>query len=298
MDFPEQLKQKDGDEEQEEDVLPVGLGNGNRQFMNLNQSIFGLIAAAGPKVDFHDRFEGHSSEEEAEDSDGHGLRQQPKDGSTADPMAQTTILAKPGSKSNKSHRRKLSDSKLMRSVPILSRLSTKSRPKKDAKKPVLQIQEESEPESPAWDGPSLSLANDENRLAPVMSRMLEARAEVSPRPSFDLERRSIDKGSEPLDLAGAGSSELSKRLQKIFEFEEPEELISGWILPRSPFRPGHEPVLMLETRIPMLAASRRTPTRLHLHNIQTHLLLRIPPQESGQSDPNRSRRDVAHNLSA
>ena len=298
MDFPEQLKPKDGDEEQEEDVLPVGLGQGSRQFLNLNQSIFGLIAAAGPKVDFHDRFEGHSSEEEAEDSDGHALREGSKDASTTDPMAQTTILLKSGAKSNKSHRRKLSDSKLMRSVPILSRLSTKSRQKKDVKKPVVQIQEESEPESPAWDGSSIPLANDENRLAPVMSRMLEARAEVSARPSFDLERQSIDKSNEPLDLAEVGPSELSKRLQKIFEFEEPEELISGWILPWPPYRLRNRPVLTLGTRIPVLAASRRAPARLHLHNIQTHLLLRIPSKESGQSNRIRSRKDIAHTLPA
>lgn len=233
MDFPEQLKPKDGDEEQEEDVLPVGLGQGNRQFMNMNQSIFGLIAAAGPKVDFHDRFEGHSSEEEAEDSDGNGPRQKSKDDGAADPMAQTTILRKPGSESNDHHRRKFCDSKLMKSVPILSRLSTKRRSRKDGKKSVIQIQEESEPESPVWDAPSILLTNDENRLAPVMSRMLEARAEVSARPSFDLERQSTDKSGEPSSLAETEPSDLSKRLQKIFEFDEPEELISEypcWLL--------------------------------------------------------------------
>ncbi|KAK7745822.1 Sterol 3-beta-glucosyltransferase [Cytospora paraplurivora] len=233
MDFPEQLKQKEGDEEQEEDVVPVGLGHGNRPFINLNQSIFGLIAAAGPKVDFHDRFEGHSSEDEAEDSEGREPSQKSKDGSTTNPMAKTTILQKPGSKSDKHHRRKISDSKLMKSVPILSRLSTKSRSRKDSKKPVTLIQEESEPESPAWGTPSMAFPNDENRLAPVMSRMLEARAEVSARPSFDLERQSIDKDRDPADLTDLGPSELSRRLQKIFEFEEPEELISEypcWLL--------------------------------------------------------------------
>lgn len=234
MDFPEQLKRKEGDEEQEEDVLPVGLGRPNRPIMNLNQSIFGLIAAAGPKVDFHDRFEGHSSEEEAEDSDGHGVGRRPGNDGAKDPMAQTTILRKPGSKSTERHRRKFSDSKLMKSVPILSRLSTKSRSRKDGKKPAIQIQEESEPESPVWDGPSISLPNDENRLAPVMSRMLEARAEVSARPSFDLERRSIDKSGEPSGLTETAPSDLSKRLQKIFEFDEPEELISGSVFPTFP----------------------------------------------------------------
>lgn len=207
--------------------MPVGLGHGSRPIMNLNQSIFGLIAAAGPKVDFHDRFEGHSSEEEAEDTGSHGPRRKPGKDNAADPMAQTTILRKSSPKSNERHRRKFSESKLMKSVPILSRLSTKSRSRKEGKKPEMQIHEESESESPARDAPTISLANDENRLAPVMSRMLEARAEVSARPSFDLERHSIDKNGGPSDLAEAAPSDLSKRLQKIFEFDEPEELISG-----------------------------------------------------------------------
>lgn len=230
MDFPEQLQQKDGDEDQEEDVLPIGLGNGNHSFMNLNQSIFGLIAAAGPKVDFHDRFEGNSSEEEdAEDSDGDGPHRKQKDGAAAGKLSKTTVLKQPPSKTNKQHRRKFSDSKLMKSVPILSRLSTKSRSKKGSKEAVSQIQEESEPESSVGDGK----ANEELRLAPMMSRMLDARAEMSARPSFDLERRSIDKRDESSETTDPGPSELSKRLQKIFDFDEPEELISEypcWLL--------------------------------------------------------------------
>ncbi|KAL1862897.1 Sterol 3-beta-glucosyltransferase [Diaporthe australafricana] len=230
MDFPEQLQHKDGDEDQEEDVLPVGLGNGNHSFMILNQSIFGLIAAAGPKVDFNDRFEGHSSEEEeADESDDNGSHPKRKDDSTTGKLAQTTVLKKSASKTGKQHRRKFSDSKLMKSVPILSKLSTKSRSKKESKQPVSQIQEESEPEFSAGDGQT----SDESRLAPMMSRMLDARAEMSARPSFDIERRSTDRRGEPSEAPDPGPSELSKRLQKIFEFVEPEELISEypcWLL--------------------------------------------------------------------
>lgn len=229
MDFPEQLQHRDGDEDQEEDVLPIGLGHGNQSFMNLNQSIFGLIAAAGPKVDFNDRFEGNSSEEEADESDDDGAHPKQKDGAAAGKLAQTTVLKQPASKTSKQHRRKFSDSKLMKSVPILSRLSTKSRSKRQSKEAVSQIQEESEPESSVGDGK----ANEEIRLAPMMSRMLDARAEMSARPSFDLERRSIDRRDESSEATDPGPSELSKRLQKIFDFEEPEELISEypcWLL--------------------------------------------------------------------
>lgn len=224
MDYPEQLKRKDGDEEQEEDVLPMGLSQANRPF-SMNQSIFGLIAAAGSKVDFQDRFEGHSSDDEGADhsDDDDGDQTNVK---AADPMAQTTILRKadvPGA-DRKSHRRKFSDGKLMKSVPILSRLSSKSRPKKGGKKPVSQIQEESEPDSPAVDVLPLSPENQENLAAPVMSRMLEARAEASARPSFDMGRISIDKAR---DSTETGPSKLSQRLQKIFEFDHPENIVSG-----------------------------------------------------------------------
>lgn len=262
MDFPEQLQQKDGDEDQEEDVLPIGLGNGNHSFMNLNQSIFGLIAAAGPKVDFHDRFEGNSSEEEdADESDQDGARsKQKKDGAATGKLAQTTVLKQPPSKTNKQHRRKFSDSKLMKSVPILSRLSTKGRSKRESKEAVTQIQEESEPESSVGDG----RANEELRLAPMMSRMLDARAEMSARPSFDLERRSLDRRDESSETTDPGPSELSKRLQKIFDFEEPEELISGRSLP---LRPIFWTSTDIKSRIPVLATSRCAPARLYLHNI-------------------------------
>lgn len=263
MDFPEQLQQKDGDDDQEEDVLPIGLGNGNQSFMNLNQSIFGLIAAAGPKVDFHDRFEGNSSEEEDADESDDGAHPKQKDGTAAGKLAQTTVLKQPPSKTTKQHRRKFSDSKLMKSVPILSRLSTKSRSKRESKEAVSQIQEESEPESSAGDGK----ANEEIRLAPMMSRMLDARAEMSARPSFDMERRSIDRRDESSEATDPGPSELSKRLQKIFEFEEPEELISGWTLSlRSP-RPGSWAITDNGDRIPVLATSRCAPAGLYLHNI-------------------------------
>lgn len=199
----------------------MALSQANRPF-SMNQSIFGLIAAAGSKVDFHHRFEGHSSDDEAADQSDD---EQPSNPKTNDPMAQTTILHQAGTKHGKHHRRKFSDGTLMKSVPILSRLSSKkSRSKKEGKKPVLQIQEESEPDSSAVDAEPLSPENRENLAAPVMSRMLEARAEASARPSFDLGRVSVDKIRETRHPA---PSKLSERLQKIFEFDEPENIVSG-----------------------------------------------------------------------
>jgi sterol 3beta-glucosyltransferase len=250
MDLPERLKDK-GDAE--EDVLqPQALGGG--AFLNMNQSIFGLIAAAGSKVDFTDRFGGQSSDEEGGDDDddtgamamtelrpGGGLAyargEQGK-------VSQTTVLSKPsdvGSGANKPHRRKLSDNKLIRSVPGLSRLTTKVRSKKtNTKSSTNKIQEEDEeadnessPQGSAADSPSIEVGHAEGRLAPVMSRMLDARAQMAARPSFDSNILPGDQKRTQSDNDGSGPSELAKRLKDIFLFDEAEDVIEEypcWLL--------------------------------------------------------------------
>lgn len=273
MDFPERLQRSDKDDEQEEDVLPRGAGLNNRPFTNMNQSIFGLIAASN--VDFHDRFEGHSSEEE--DSDGAGGKTpKSRHETTADHMAQTSILIRPGSDDKKSRRKQSGEHKLMKSVPLLSKLSSKKRSKKEEKKTVLKIQEESEPESSVGEELSSSQMHGSS-LAPVMSRMLEARAEAAARPSFDLERPSTDKSGETLGLTGTGPTELSKRLQKIFELEEAEDLIAGQFEVRCKTEClGNANSY---NRISLLAAPKCNATRLHLHYHQAYLLLLVSSQE-------------------
>lgn len=296
MDFPEHLKPLAEDDEKEEDVLPEGIGQGRRPYLNLNQSVFGLIGALhDPNVDFNNRFEGYSSEEEdADDSDDESQGQKARHDPLRDPIAHTTVLDKPGFKGSKSHRRKLSNSKLMKSVPILSRLSSRSRSKKEGKKPALQIQEESDLVDPP--GADLEKStSEENSLAPVMSRMLEARAEAAERPSFDIGRQSTDKGRETLDLTEPTHTELSKRLQRIFDLDEPEELISGWFSTCISRRSADTDV---GTRVPVLVASGCASPRLYLHHDQAHMLLCIPSQEGSGSTRTDSREDSAYNISA
>lgn len=216
MDFPDRLKRKEGDEEQEEDVVPFSLGQGYHSFVNMNTNILGLMSAAGPKVDYHNRFAGYSSEEDANDSGDERTGHKTQDNASTDPMAQTMVLSKPGSKSSRNHSRRSSGHKLMQSVPLLSKLSSK-RSRKEGKRPEQQLHEEPEPDSSA----------DENRLAPHMSRILEARAEVTARPSFDLERRPTDREQKTSDQNESKRNDLSKQLQDIFEFDEPEEVVSG-----------------------------------------------------------------------
>lgn len=313
MELPERLKDHGEQAESEEEVLqPQGYTGG--MFMNMNQSIFGLIAAAGSQVDFADRFEGQSSdEEEDDDNDGSAQMAMTVAGGKAPapgrhgrgrepfgfgPLSQTTILKKhrgnnaPASHQKSSggnegkHRRKLSENRLLRSVQGLSRLSSSSKSKssaggggsssklsswtKSAKQKEssgsgttattaaaagsnktteataededaqTQQQQSSSSANTSQGGGGLApeieiTRTDSARLAPVMSRMLEARAEMAARPSFDLERLSSDmqRRSDGGGSDEAGPTELAKKLKEIFEFDKPEEVIEEypcWLL--------------------------------------------------------------------
>lgn len=226
MDLPERLK--GGDDSEEEDLVP-------NQGINMNQSIFGLIAAAGTRVNFHDRFEGHSSD----DDDGDGEADEPAD-DEAQPgrplpldkvdrrrqkyadLSKTTVLSRESSEKSSRHRRIASGSKkLFASLPKLPK--RKSRKDKEEKQAAAKMESPSEPASEMSDP---SQDQQDLRLAPVMSRMLEAKADVALRPSFDMERLS---GEYPTQHASSddGPSPLATRLKEIFEFAEAEEVIEG-----------------------------------------------------------------------
>jgi sterol 3beta-glucosyltransferase len=249
MELPERLQDRGDPADNEEEVLQPQYQGG--MFMNMNQSIFGMLAAAGSQVDFSDRFEGGQSSDEDDDSEaamamtiaGHRPappRRGPADGVGAGSLAQTTILRKPASvvKSEGRHRRKLSETRL---ISGLKRLSSKSRGAKSPKgKGVAGNQLREDQEEDAASGsrsvplvpPSIEVVRSEaSRHAPVMSRMLEARAEMAARPSFDLDRMSSEQG-RAAETGEAGPSELAKRLKEIFEFEQPEEVIEGMSLAR------------------------------------------------------------------
>ncbi|KAK0610949.1 glycosyltransferase family 1 protein [Immersiella caudata] len=248
MELPDRLKDHGDHADSEEEVLhPQGYMGGIS--MNMNQSIFGMLAAAGSQVDFTDRFEGQSSDEEDEGESAMAMTIAGHKGSArrgaaeglGGPLAQTMVLRKPGAPGGKNegrhHRRKISESRLLRSVPGLSRLASKrsSRTSK-GKATDAQIQEEEELASPSSSadaaGPTIELTRTEGRLAPVMSRMLEARAQMAARPSFDLDRISGEQARDA-EAGETGPSELAKRLKDIFEFEEPEEVIEEypcWLL--------------------------------------------------------------------
>jgi sterol 3beta-glucosyltransferase len=63
--------------------------------------------------------------------------------------------------------------------------------------------------------------------------MLEARAELSMRPSFDMPR-AREIGAEVGENGEPVSSSLAQRLMEIFQFEKAEEVIEGRIASQSP----------------------------------------------------------------
>ncbi|KAK4146688.1 glycosyltransferase [Dichotomopilus funicola] len=262
MELPDRLKDQAGGEE--ELLRPQGYGGG--MFMNMNQSIFGLIAAAGSQADFAERFEGGPSSDEEDERENPMAKTVagPKElraagssssSSSSQALAQTTILPKHGSSRHKSdhssHRRKLSESRLLKSVPGFARLgdkikssksasgSSSGKNKNDAQPPLREDTTTSmeSDSSPAELAPGAELARAESRTAPVMSRMLEARAQMAARQSFDLDGGAEAEKESPRigDDAAAetGPTDLALQLADIFQFERPEEVIQEypcWLL--------------------------------------------------------------------
>lgn len=225
IDLPERLLSSD--ESDDDDSVPT---QGPPMFMNMNQSIFGLIAAAGSRVDFNDRFDGSSSDEEE------GDRTKERDSRAGD-LSKTSVLHGAGRKKEKHHRKRLSEHKLLRSLPMLPKLRSRSKRQSSRLSTTAEEANESSEASDIPTPPTFTLTRHDSRQAPMMSRMLEAKAEMSSRPSFDLDRLSSD-------ISRSSDGELpplAKKLMEIFEFDEPEAVIEGRLHP--PVAQGHPKAL-------------------------------------------------------
>ena len=206
MDIPERFR--DGDDADEDCTAPPD----SKAYMN--QSVFGMIAAAGSQVDFNARFDGQSSDEE-DTSEEPSSQSSEKD---VQLKVDKTRQSKPARTSEK-HKRKFSEHKLLRSITgVGSKSKSKSSSQSTSPAP--------EPSSEAHT-PEIQVERTiSHRDAPVMSRMLAARAELSMRPSFDMNRASEDNTPTD-DIGETTSSILAKRLKEIFEFEKAEDVIEG-----------------------------------------------------------------------
>ena len=217
LNMPERFR--DGTDAQEDVTASVG-----RNGRYMNQSVFSMIAAAGSKTDFHARFDDSSSdgdEDEDEDGDGDEARAS-NDGRPAiatvtddTTAAGTDVPAKGLSYHPPMVRRRSAADKLMRSLPHLRVKTRVARDKSPSNSPTSSPRPLSEKGSP--DTASAVLGPE---LAPVMSRMLEAQAQIE-------EGSAIDGVPLQLQQGETKETSLAARLREIFDFERPEHVIAG-----------------------------------------------------------------------
>ena len=198
--FPDRLK--DGDDVNEDVTAPKGQSG---QYMN--QSVFSMIAAAGSKVDFHARFEGESSDSEDEDQ-----------ASSKPPIVEEQPERRRDDSATRSRsKRQQGKSVEGRGFRHLPKLNLKTIKEKNYMSQSVWLPSEKVPsdvESPKGVTP---------RDAPVMGKMLEAQATLSPTTHIS----DIDERHSKDDEDAGSPTSLRTRLMEIFGFESPEEVISG-----------------------------------------------------------------------
>lgn len=264
VELPERFRDGDGDDA-DEDCTAL---HGRNAYMN--QSVFGMIAAAGSQVDFNARFDGATSDEDEEPP--------------AELLAEKSRrekLSAPG-EAEKSHRRKFSESKLVRSLSGLgSGSKSKSREPGKSAAPALELP--AGDSAPKAASPKLPV-HASSRDAMVMSRMLEAKAEMSLRPSFDLPRPKLKHVREGAVAEEPASSTLAKQLMDIFDFETAEDVIEGTISVESlsgltlSSRALEHTIANMD-RVPLLVVEERLTSRIHVYYHQAHMLLCLLTQE-------------------
>lgn len=224
MEIPDRFR--DGDDAQEDVCAPK-----DRSAQYMGQSVFAMMAAAGSTTDFQSRFDDGSSsgddneveEEEEEENRKRSKDARPKKGSAqatgsedtdADAERETTDTKN----RTRKQRKRLSERKLLRSLPKLRIKSSRGRPRN----------QDSQSASGSKDVASQSSTDDEvegiRNDAPMMSRVLQAQARMKASRS-----PSAGQGAKESDamIRSTKPSTLSQRLKDIFDFEDLEDVISG-----------------------------------------------------------------------
>lgn len=209
--YPARLKE--GEDAQDDVTAAKG-----ESAQDMNQSLFSMITAAGSKVDFNARFE----EQESSDSDD-------ENEASAIPGGVDEQSSHPQSQLDTKHQ----DAVLGGNFGRVQGISVQHRGLRTLPKVDLRTAEEKSHMSRSLRLPSCEELNQLEsptgvtpRDAPVMSMMLEARAElVSSTPLLDVKNTGAEDGQD-VPRAQVPIS-LVTRLMEIFGFERPEEVISG-----------------------------------------------------------------------
>ncbi|KAI2904504.1 CAZyme family GT1 [Aspergillus niger] len=224
--LPERLRNDNDDDDDSQvdfSAPPGGMGPREGHMQYMHQSIFGMIAAVGSRSGFHARYD------ESSDSDGEDESRARKDAenlsATAGALPKRSgnesprLSPKPQSPTperGRRHRRTISDHKLLRPFKLNSKQNK-------GQEPAVQ----SEPQT----GDEMSRASTPKRprsvtprAAPVLSRMVEARA------LLDTEDSTKGAPSTTEEIRDEGptqksASALSLRLKEMFGFEAPEKVL-------------------------------------------------------------------------
>lgn len=212
--YPARLRE--GEDAQEDVTATKG-----EPAQHLNQSVFSMIAAAGSKVDFNARFQ---DEESSDSDDENQASANSGDGEVQShhPRTQTQLDTK------------CEDSHLRRDPTKLQGQSAEPRGLRSLPKLDLRTIKEKKYMSQSLRLPSSEVLSQHDsptgvtpRDAPVMSMMLEAKAELTPStPLLDIKNTGLIGGNQDV-LGKEAPSSLGTRLMEIFGFERPEEVVSG-----------------------------------------------------------------------
>ncbi|KAJ2895985.1 glycosyltransferase family 1 protein [Zalerion maritima] len=246
VELPANLRETD-DAADEDITAPKGPNN---MFTNMNQSLFGIMVAAGSSMDF-DR--GQSSDDSDDEGDHRQDRQHANKASSTPGLpglSQTTVLPRRNQRQptdDRRGKRRLSAKNMFKSFSALSP-RTRQRSKLSEGSSTFETfatqptTSEGEWESQGDDqedqavaSPTINVTYPETTIAPVMSRMLDARDEMASRPSFDLERLSEEtlRKDDDIDDEDLKPSRLARQLKEIFGLEKCEDVIAefpAWFL--------------------------------------------------------------------
>ena len=212
MHYPERLKSRD--DENDDVTAPQG---SDPKYMS--QTVFGMIAAAGSKVDFHTRFEEESSDSDGGNESpavvpvagGHDI-EHAFNINNEEEAERPPARAEPVGDAAKTADR--------RGLPPLPKLKLRTPREKNYLSQSISL-----PQKPSSSprGRAISVTP---RDAPVMSKMLEARAEMSPEELRSAANTDASESSVVLERKGSAIS-LATRLMEIFGFDGPEDVVSG-----------------------------------------------------------------------
>lgn len=208
--YPERLKE--GEDAQEDVTAAKG-----QPAQYANQSVFSMIAAAGSKVDFNSRFDDESSDSDYEpETATPGIK---KHASTIPSSEHTASQHEDHVNKAAQHRykQKSHEHGLLRSLPKLNLRTTKEKN---------YMSQSSLPISSERSASTESQRGVTPRDAPVMSRMLEAEAQLGTSTELTASEKESSQELKNVQL-GASKSSLVIRLKEIFGFVTAEEVISG-----------------------------------------------------------------------